>query len=362
MDNLINKEEYFEYINNNDSLTESQKSRLIYYFKKIGTEYVDKKSGKQFSFLVNSVFSSGDLDNMTKLKILLARSVGPQNLQYTIKLIRDGKLKTDEQIMAFVQSKQKYNKPYVKYTNKNDSTNDSTNNSTNNSNITNSTDSDSEQEENSRSDWEYMIESISLNIKKILSQFLLSGAMSNITYLDIGCGNGKKTKNFARFLNVKRDNINGCDIESWGPYKAKKNFDFKFTLIENGKLNYPDNTFDVVTAILTFHHITELNAHITEIKRILKKNGLLILIEHNIYNDTEAMLVDVQHLIFAIIYDHDKNYLTSPTPLKCHNYMEWEYVLSKFGFKNKMNEMLFPQLENRLRYDDLYYGIFSNEK
>ena len=74
------------------------------------------------------------------------------------------------------------------------------------------------------------------NIKKYLKK------IKNPNYLDLCCGDGRKTLLVSKMLNFKDNNVNGTDIKIWGPYKKNRTlpFNFKF-ILENGNLDYPDN-------------------------------------------------------------------------------------------------------------------------
>lgn len=351
--NLLNKEEYFEFIKYHNNYTAQQKTYFMWYFENMNTNYTTRQSNKQIHNLVKFVYSGGDIDKITKVEILFSRFV-VHNFRYVLSQIRSNVLKTDDEVIDFIF---KANKPTSKTgggknIDKNETHYCATGgNKYNNKNKT---------KPPNRNDWKYMIETIIFKLTKLKSDQLIQLIQPNeLKYLDIGCGNGKKTKIFASYLGINQSNLHGCDITTWGPYKSNKDFEFNFTLIENGKLSYEDSTFDIITSILTLHHVEKLDEFLDEIYRILKPNGIFILIEHNIYDDIEAMIVDVQHLFYGAFMDNNLEFVKNKMFMKCHNQMEWEFILNKHKIKNLYNEILFPQLENRLRYDSLYYGIFQ---
>lgn len=104
--------------------------------------------------------------------------------------------------------------------------------------------------------------------------------------LDIGCGNGS----FIFKVRDKFKEIHGLDIASDRVDKARKlneeiykdaNIDFRTGDIDEG-LPYPDEYFGVITCIAAFEHMFDPYYAISEIKRILKRNGELILEVPNI--------------------------------------------------------------------------------
>lgn len=349
--NIIVKNEYIKFVTDNKKYTESQKKILIWYFDIKNKYYVDRKTNRQISKLINYVYKFGDIDNITKVKILFGRFTG-NKLKQIIHQIKSDPNLTDDQIIELIFKLNKNNLDRHKIENNNNQTKELDYYTKKNKPYTN--------------DWKYMIESIIFKLDKLdkLNNSNNSNNSNNLgllktKYLDIGCGNGSKTKIFGNKLNINQSNLHGCDIMTWGPYKSNKDFGFNFSLIQNGKLPYADNSFDIITAILTLHHVSELNDFIMEIKRVLKIEGKLILIEHNVYNDTEAMIIDVQHLFFGAFTDNNLDFVKNEMHTTCYNQMEWEYIFNKHNMKCLHNEMLFPQLENRLRYDSLYYAIYQ---
>jgi SAM-dependent methyltransferase len=111
--------------------------------------------------------------------------------------------------------------------------------------------------------------------------------------LDLGCGEGfiaKKLKDYEWY---------GLDINpiynSSSVYKEVKISDMK-------KIPYKDNVFDAVTSFQTLHHEPHrLETVLKEIKRVLKKNGVLILLEPNKDNLGMRFLCSQR---FKLPYDH----------------------------------------------------------
>ncbi len=366
---IVSKDKYFEFIKSNENYSDKQKEFFIWYFENIGNNYVTRKSNKQIQAFVKFIYFGGDIDKISKGDILFQKFV-KNNFREMIKKIKFGNLTTDDEILTYIH---KTNNPDNSALNKifdqiinNRIANRKINETkekmgTNVSNLNGGKfkSNDMQIKKPERNDWKYMIDSIVFKIKQIKK--IKNENMQNFVYLDIGCGNGKKTKIFGNYLKIDNANLHGCDISTWGPYEATKNFGFNFTLIKDGKLNYPDSTFDIITTILTLHHVEELDNFINEIVRVLKSGGLLILVEHNIYDDIEAMLIDIQHLFYEVFMDNNVDLTKNDIYTKCYNQMEWDYIFSRHKMKNIHNDMLYPQLENRLRYDNLYYGIFEKK-
>ena len=114
------------------------------------------------------------------------------------------------------------------------------------------------------------------------------------TYLDVGCSTGEKTIAIGKFL--KANQIHGADLKCFdGPIKRKEGFHFQ-EIKQDGPLPYDDDTFDVISLLHTSHHIEDKGNILSEIRRVLKPEGLLILREHDLKSEFDKKLVDVDIL------------------------------------------------------------------
>lgn len=93
--------------------------------------------------------------------------------------------------------------------------------------------------------------------------------------LDAGCGEGKTALKVAK----KCKKVYGIDIAknafTQSKSKAPKNVVFKKMNLEN--LKFKNNTFDKIFCIETLEHVLHPKKAIKEMKRVLKKQGILVL-------------------------------------------------------------------------------------
>lgn len=172
--------------------------------------------------------------------------------------------------------------------------------------------------------------------------------------LDVGVGSGKKIKYIRDFIHSCE--IYGADIESWGPYEKKRKFDFPFKPITFNpyKIHYNDNMFDCITLILTLHHSNVVET-INECKRILKKDGIIVIVEHDVWYDYENIIIDLQHKIYEIIFDE------KPTDRGTYyNFIEWDILFDRCDMKPIFSTMLFSNASHEIRYDLQFIGIYKN--
>ncbi len=106
---------------------------------------------------------------------------------------------------------------------------------------------------------------------------------NNDIILDIGCGGGGNIKNLAKI--ATKGKVFGIDYSKTSIKIAKK---VNRDLIEKGnivikhasvsKLPFEDDTFDLVTAFEAYYFWSDLINDLKEIYRVIKPNGMLILV------------------------------------------------------------------------------------
>jgi len=110
----------------------------------------------------------------------------------------------------------------------------------------------------------------------ILSRMISTKGFEHV--LEIGCGNGIGTKLINKYF--KPNHITAIDLDEKMVQIAETNNraeNISFTVMDASKLDFPDNTFDAVFNFGIMHHIPNWKECLHELKRVLKKNGELIL-------------------------------------------------------------------------------------
>lgn len=96
------------------------------------------------------------------------------------------------------------------------------------------------------------------------------------TLLDLGCGNG----NILKILSENTETtLYGLDLSEEMINEAGKRLNKEITLTvgDSENLPYENNTFDCIICNASFHHYTNPDLVLSEIQRVLKKNGTFIL-------------------------------------------------------------------------------------
>lgn len=103
---------------------------------------------------------------------------------------------------------------------------------------------------------------------------LVSKNITGKKILDAGCGEGHLILEMQK--HHKADYF-GVDITDVALEKARKKCKANFTNQDLTKMSFKDETFDCVTCSEVLEHIYEYRKVLKELKRVLKKNGLLII-------------------------------------------------------------------------------------
>lgn len=109
-------------------------------------------------------------------------------------------------------------------------------------------------------------------------------------YLEFGCGDGGFLK-YVLDQNGSFTSISAVDINPEAVKKARttlESFNIHFEIEENLPLDIQSNRFDTITLSNTLHHLEDKPSVLNELKRLIKKEGRIIILEM-ISNDlTEA--------------------------------------------------------------------------
>ena len=89
--------------------------------------------------------------------------------------------------------------------------------------------------------------------------------------LELGCGNGDSLE---RYRDLGWKNLHGVELSDSAARLARRaGFNVKTATIESALESYPDQTFDVIVAVMVLEHLTNPFAVIRQIARKLKPGG-----------------------------------------------------------------------------------------
>ena len=109
-------------------------------------------------------------------------------------------------------------------------------------------------------------------IKKINS--IISSESENL--IDVGCGNGFLLNKIKLPLSKF-----GCDVFDENKYKNSQTFNYSTQNIKN--LKFKDSFFDTVICCHTIEHIPDIKSAVNELKRIAKKEIIIVVPKQRFY-------------------------------------------------------------------------------
>lgn len=216
---------------------------------------------------------------------------------------------------------------------------------------------------NSPKNKHYKNTAMQCNKNLILSQVLyyeIQNLYKNIKltkYLDIGTGNGKFAITFGNVLSLDKNNIYGVDLETFAEkddWNRKAMLDkFIYTNIEfNKPYPFEDNTFDIITFKMVLHHIQNIDFTFKEISRIMKKNGLCVIIEHDSFTYADYMLNDIEHGFYMNVFNTDSN-------LESFSKKQISNTKNQLGFVKYRDWIQMDNLLNKHNFQYMKADIFS---
>ena len=112
--------------------------------------------------------------------------------------------------------------------------------------------------------------------------------------------------------------------------------------------------FDCITLILTLHHTTNILEVIKECKRLLKDDGIIAIIEHDVWNDYDNMIIDLQHKTYNVIFNEKEQTIGD-----YYNFYEWDMIFYKCGMIPIYADRLADNSAFSVRYDLQFLSIFK---
>src|SRR4051794_28248647 len=111
-------------------------------------------------------------------------------------------------------------------------------------------------------------------------QYFIKYVTKTSNILDVGCGPGVITADLAKIASEGKtigiDNSGGIIAEASTSFPPSAVPNLTFTVGDAMKLDFPDNTFDVVHAHALFVHIPDTITALKEFYRVCKPGGIIV--------------------------------------------------------------------------------------
>ena len=184
------------------------------------------------------------------------------------------------------------------------------------------------------------------NLSNILRSYNYT---SDTTILDIGGGDGTVVKLIGEKLNIDSKNLYSLE-EADSTWIEKYQFtnDINYLFWNNIDIQIDNDTddkikFDIIICMVSLHHMNNqtINNLFLNINRLLKKDGLIILKEHDAISRDSMRIIDWEHHLYHIMKSPDDLDLDS-----VHDYLN--------GFiNNYKSKLAFDELFESNGYDEI---------
>ena len=286
---------------------------MLYFYKNkdLQNYYKEPQSYQQISSIMKIIDKYSNLgtresniDIFSRLCQVLCRKLNTRNYFKVVDKLRNRKYKDDRDVFNFIKSLRENNKGRNFY-------------------------------------YKGGMECIGPNIVAENLESVMKGIKlpKKITYLDYGFGDGSKTIAVKNKLEIPLDDVYGLEMEEVfdGQENTRERLKFKYELIRKGKnFEFKDNMFNLVTAFVSLHHVTELDFTLRQLNRIIKKDGYLAIEEHDCIDIVDKMLADLEHTWWRM-----NNAVTGKRKIDFENldknnyysWFEWDIIMKEYGFQ-----------------------------
>ena len=127
-------------------------------------------------------------------------------------------------------------------------------------------------------------------VRKLLELARRRLGSERVEALDVGCGSG----GFARHLSGRVASLHGVDVSGAMVELAREAVpEAEFRVTKPGWLPYEDGLFDLAYAVCVLHHVAryERGKLLSEMARVTRHGGLVVVFEHNPWNPLTRRVV-----------------------------------------------------------------------
>ncbi|MAG85889.1 MAG: hypothetical protein CMB97_00525 [Flavobacteriaceae bacterium] len=184
------------------------------------------------------------------------------------------------------------------------------------------------------------------------------GKKKNAKILDVGCGKGK----FTRYLAKLGAEMKGIDAtaEFIDMARLKTVNDEQYFVCGADNLLFDDNSFDAVVCVEVLEHIQNTSKALSEMFRVLKEKGKLIIIDKNLYGLHPKWFIPA--ILWKKVKEHSNRWMYPkgfPFTEKWFNPGRLKKKIEKFCNYCEINYLVFPGKSKSLfrilpKYINLY--------
>lgn len=189
-----------------------------------------------------------------------------------------------------------------------------------------------------------------IDIQDIYRQ--IKGKKIPVSYLDIGCSRGTITSLLTNSMKIHSayaiDIIESTNLQGIEYTQVSEN---------ESALPYSDSKFDLITCLMSLHHIKNLESYVNEIYRCLNPNGIIIIQEHDAQDFDDYIFLDILHGLYSMSWCKMGE---QEDPLFCKNYSAQYY--SKKHLNMLFKKVGFTRIEiEPKKYESIpWNNLFNN--
>ncbi len=124
----------------------------------------------------------------------------------------------------------------------------------------------------------------------------LLGGMQDVRALDVGTGRGAFIQSLDALLGSYRE-IVGIDLTDRAQADFEKTFQDKpgirFEKMDAGAMSFADGRFDLAAITASLHHLDDIDGVLSEMKRVTRPGGLILVLEMMSDDQTETQMTHV---------------------------------------------------------------------
>ena len=155
----------------------------------------------------------------------------------------------------------------------------------------------------------------------------------------------------SRALGLDKSHSFACDI-----IEQPENKNFTFSKSTQESLPYPDSKFDIISLVMSFHHFSNPEIMISEIRRVLRSAGIIVVRDHDARTDTQKFFYDIVHSFYSCILGNE----TVPEEfLHLINRKEYSHYKSETEFIEMFNSKGF-ELITSFQTGDMFEAFYAS--
>lgn len=164
------------------------------------------------------------------------------------------------------------------------------------------------------------------------------------SYLDYGCAEGSITDHVRKLVGVDVASAFGADVRSLDPTgftfillpKEDENPTSVGTILPSLK----SSSIDFITSAMVFHHVRHAEAALLELRRVVSKDGVLVLREHDCQSASEAVFLDITHGLYSLVLSDPVEWPSFLDEYRAwyRSRDQWNDILRRCGFSRLENQ------------------------